>query len=417
MQPRSVTIQTANEQRIHYNSSFVTAWSAGTSLYALSQLYDIQSDNSKRARKVSSFGRIKGIKDGLMVYYCYGPKNFQYRKRLLKYPIGNFSYSSPNVEYPRNEYRNFYYSFRTLVVQTSALSYLQNSCEQRVKSKFFKKLKDSEFDTAITLAEISKTRVMIAHRAAVLLNIKRFFKSFWKRVRGRSIQRHESIAQAIANAWLEYQYGWKQLANDIYGIVSFSTKKSMNRYVKVRAGCADTVNRSFVDPDTGIYVQAIEQRECRGQMKIGLNMTADPVLDMTRLSTLNPIAIAWELLPFSFVFDWMLDMSTYLSELQTRLMFDVSLGDGFFTYVHHYELQGKIAQQVGKGTFQKVSVYQDILWSDYWVETKRTLFTTAPLPSFPRLKSPVSASHALTTLSLITQRMKPKGLGRSGRFM
>lgn len=418
MLPRSVVIQGLGSLSVQYDAEYFTPEDVQPSPRSFSQLYDILSDNSKVGRLPMPMGRAESGLNRVKVLYSLEPKNFTYTKRLLRYPHGNFSFvfgNDPEV-FPRYWFKGSYYSFATTVVTTDAISALQERAENRLKSRFFAKLKSSEFDLAITLAERQKTFVMIAHRAALLTNIKSFFKAFWKRVRGRSIQRHESIAQAVANAWLEYQYGWRQLASDIFAIASFSAKKSMNRHVKTRVGVENTEDRGFEDPNSGILILATEKQSVLAEMKIKVTLDADPVLDLTRLSTLNPIAIAWELLPFSFVFDWIMDISTYLAELQTRVMFDSFLGGGYYTYVHKYELDGVIKQQKGVGTSYCVTVDQDILLRDEWTRLTRTKFATAPLPNFPLLRSPVSIHHALTTLTLVVQRMKPKHLGRSGRY-
>lgn len=413
MVPRSVTLFRVTRTRNKLGPGVYSPWSESVSSDKLSQLYDIQSDNVKRGRTQSPLGYKKARANGYKTSFIREPKNTTYTKRKIYYACGNYSYFSNPTSYPQPEVEGGYLGMPFVTMGSSSLL---AAADKRVKSRFFGKLKNTEFDLAITVAERAQTKVMIARRAVLLLNIKRFFKSFWKRVRQRSIQKHESIAQALGNAWLEFAYGWRQLASDIFAIASFSASRTQNRWVKTRVETSETIDRSQYDSSTGLRIYATETRSIFSEMKIKLNVTADPVLDLTRLSTLNPVAIAWELLPFSFVFDWILNISSYLSELQTRAMFSCSLGGGYITHVQHFELHGSYPAQNNKGTSLTFNIPQEVKFSDLWVKKSRDTFSSAPLPVFPSLKSPISVEHALTTLSLVVQRMSPKNLGRHGRF-
>lgn len=418
MIPRSVVLQNFSRNRVQYSSTYYTPWTDAVSSAALSQLSDILSDNVKRPRPVAPLGLVKSRQNKLKTNFVRDPKNHSYTKRLLKYANGKFDYvlSTDPATYPRYWQEGGLFSLPSQRLVTFGSPDLLERADKRIKSKFFNKLKNTQLDLAITLAERSKTKVMIAHRAALLINLKSFVKGFYKRVRQRSIRQHESIAKAMANAWLEFVYGWCQLAQDIFAIASFAASREQSRYVRLRGETGEDRNFSFTSGDSGIRQVVTEERRVFSEMKIKLTVTADPVLDLTRLTTLNPVAIAWELLPFSFVFDWILNISTYLSELQTRAMFSCSLGKGYITHTEVYRLRGAIPAQTTKGSFYCVNVPGEIRYSDTWTKKNRVVFNTAPMPSFPTLKCPVSIEHALTTLSLVTQRLSSKNLGRKGRF-
>lgn len=419
MKPRSVVIQTSSRNRQEYARGLYTPWNNSATSASWSSLQDIISDDVPRPVPSSPVGGKDARRYGFKKKFVREPKAHSYTKRVLIYPVGSYSYvfgSNPQV-YPRYWFEQSGPGVSYDVATQGSISSLITRANAHIRGKFFKKLKNSELDLAITAAERSKTKVMIARKAAVLLNIKRFAKAFWKRVRARSIHQHESIAKALANAWLEFVYGWKQLANDIFGIATFTASRSMNRWIKTRSAMGDRFDRSRTDASTGLRIIAIEEVSVISEMKVKLNVTADPVLDLTRLMTLNPAAIAWELLPFSFVFDWILNISKYLSELQTRAMFSCSLSGGYLTHVERHVLTGEIPAQDTKGSYQSYRVPNSIKWRDTWTKKTRSILTEAPFPQFPSLRCPTDLEQALTTLTLIVQRLSPKGLGRSGRYM
>ena len=421
MKPRSVTLQSNSNYFIWLTASSRTPDTPRNVLTHLSQLTDIVSDDVKRRRPNPPLGLKESKRNGYKTNFVREPKNTTYTKRVIYYPNG--AHEVQNTRYPDLfPYPWYVYSGgqppTSLVYTDFGDPALLARADKRLKSKFFNKLKNSEVDLALTLAERTQTKVMIARRAVLLLNVKRWAKAFWKRIRQRSIQQHESIAKAMANAWLELVYGWKQLANDIFGIASFTASRSMNRYVKIREAVSSTSrSKSFTDNATGVHIDVEQANSVISEMKIHLNVTADPVLDLTRLATLNPIAIAWELVPFSFVFDWIINISNYLNELQTRCMFSTSLGGGYVTHVERCELTGRYPPGKTTGSFSTLTLRGEIKYRDIWTKKTRTLFGSAPLPVFPTLKSPLSLEHALTTLSLVVQRLKPKHMGRDGRYM
>lgn len=417
MKPRFVNVQLASQFWIDYGS-FRTAKTTMMALRASNNLYDIVSDDVRRITRFAPEEISRRKRLGLSVAAVMKPKAHSYKKELRILPHGNYSYvfgSDPST-FPRYcfEGANFG-SLPPVSVYDDSLLLL---AQAKIQHKFFEKLKNSELDLAIAVAERAKTKVMIARKAALLLNLKRWIKEFWRRVRERSIRRHESIAVSLSNLWLEFQYGWRQLAQDIFGIATFTRQAAGDLVVKVRSKVADIAGGSDLDTSTGLRRSWDYTSTVTSEMKVKLTLAGDPVLDLTRLMSLNPAAIAWEVLPFSFVFDWILNISRYLSELQTYVMFSLIPSQMYVNHTIRNSVVGSYPAQVTKGTFQSYNLATTARFKNERVFKNRTIPVALPVPRFPTLKSPLSLSHALTTLSLITQILGGRFAGKnSGYFL
>lgn len=131
--------------------------------------------------------------------------------------------------------------------------------------------------------------------------------------------------RAAANKWLELQYGWKPLLNDARNaaeqMAEFATSDAS--LVGRVTGSASLTSRFEGTQDVevsppGSAVRRSVQRESYRAVWLfkpsGLN-------DLGSLGLLNPLLVAWELLPLSFVVDWMFPVGRYLEALDTRQRF------------------------------------------------------------------------------------------------
>lgn len=127
--------------------------------------------------------------------------------------------------------------------------------------------------------------------------------------------------------WLEYQYGWKPLLSDIYGAVADLSDKEELRdargYVTVE-GKASWRDRSVrvvnTDFDGGTVAISLGYDDFFGG-KCGLTFEhSNPAFSTAaQLGLTNPLALAWELLPYSFVIDWLLPVGDFFNQLDASI--------------------------------------------------------------------------------------------------
>jgi len=126
--------------------------------------------------------------------------------------------------------------------------------------------------------------------------------------------------RSFSSAFLEFHFGWSPLVRDIYDAIKVLDSPFKNK--RVRASAVG----SWLDPKS-IAPHSWEETWWRysetrkGSYKQRVMLQADcvitnPNLAMAqRFGILNPAAIAWELVPFSFVLDWFVNVGDYLGSL------------------------------------------------------------------------------------------------------
>lgn len=138
------------------------------------------------------------------------------------------------------------------------------------------------------------------------------------------------VSKRIANHWLEYQYGWKPLLSDIYGSAELLARQAVSPRkphgsIKVKIPISKT--STVYGPRSGLPHFVFDYQS---SLHMSVTVQADYVLDDEASSVLaetgisNPLALAWELLPFSFVVDWFIPVGTYLGNLTAQDGFKLS---------------------------------------------------------------------------------------------
>jgi hypothetical protein len=130
-------------------------------------------------------------------------------------------------------------------------------------------------------------------------------------------------ADNLANYWLEYQYGWRPLLSDIYGATEAIVKASLDRYPIVFTGSATSEKldvgklvRLCTVAGSGSFreIADMHYRETsRYVIRAEMDDSGRALLSQTGIS--NPLLLAWELLPYSFVIDWFIPVGDYVKQL------------------------------------------------------------------------------------------------------
>lgn len=203
------------------------------------------------------------------------------------------------------------------------------------------RLNDSDVDLGQTIGELGETGQLIANTTVNLLRALNALRkgkmgdaAFYlgiAKVKGRKMKARKdlgggNIADVLSdrdstigvpggelhNRWLEFQYGWKPLLSDIYNM-------------------SNAVSSAFAQPEGLASVKVVEeqQRSLAGKsssrydvhgtatvgVEIGLKYRVhdERLAALSALGLTNPLSLAWELLPLSFVFDWFVSVGNFLS--------------------------------------------------------------------------------------------------------
>lgn len=228
------------------------------------------------------------------------------------------------------------------------------SLHNRAIVEAMNKLKDSGANVAESVATLDKTFAMIAGVATTMRDIwlalhakQRARQRLWDKARNiyygrlkgpyksrRSIRKKVFFAswglpskrpksdwyrKKAGSAWLELMYGWKPLINDL----SLGLKAVKHGLPKLPVTAIRNVKETNplpfnYNPFTSPYAM-----EASGSIVSGCKVRIDTVLTHPHLATLdslgliNPFQLGWELLPFSFVIDWILPIGHSLTALSS----------------------------------------------------------------------------------------------------
>lgn len=303
-----------------------------------------------------------------------------------------------------------------------------SNCEIKAQKRLFSKLMDQKLDLATDLAEISQTAKLIGD-AAVALG-KAFLDIKQGRIASALSQVIPKDRKSLANVFLAYRYGVAPLMSDIDGAAQFLAERIQGfRPLTVKAKqkaiiqTVDSVTYSS-DPTAMGWINTVSKK-VTVQVKYSLDFKiSDQLLnDLSRLGFTSPANVAWELTPFSFIFDWFFPIGEYIKALSameglelksiwkttsvkeeitySTKFFDLELS-GFGPY-YGLSVVGFLASDGKTGLNFKSKVDN---MSVTRVEIPLDLFGTKP--PLPRFKNPISAGHIANAIALLQQMFGKK---------
>lgn len=224
-----------------------------------------------------------------------------------------------------------------------------------------------------------------------------------RRHRKHKVRHAKNPADATANGWLELQYGWKPLLQDIYGSAEMIDQK-IRRSVRTRLSTSKSIVKNGFDiVDDRAWSHARSRWTSKFTMKnvVYYSTPSATLQTLVQCGVTNPALIVWELTPWSFVVDWLLPIGNYLSSLDATdgLVFEKGCQTHFLRF--QQENFGWGGRQGSK------PVYADWKWDRASLRTyvKCDRFTLSEFPkvALPQFKSPFSDLHLANLTALLLQ--------------
>lgn len=195
-----------------------------------------------------------------------------------------------------------------------------------------RKLKAQSVNFSVALGERKQTGRQVLEtckRLAYLVselkhgNLKPLIRTAGRRVRRKKVR---SLDPAF-DLWLEYKYGWVPLLSDVHGACKAlnEREKEGNRVrVSVKSGATaydKEVHKNVGFSLVGLNAQLDAYRDTKHKCFVRLDYVKSdsPWAPWSSLGITNPLTVAWELLPWSFVADWFVPVGSYLDILDADL--------------------------------------------------------------------------------------------------
>lgn len=299
---------------------------------------------------------------------------------------------------------------------------------RKATEKLLENLKDQKVNVAQAFAEREETAKTVYQTAQTIArvlsslhsgNYKKAAQALGIKPPKRGMRKFNSsyandAANAIGNGWLSLQYGWKPLLQDVYGAAETLAQASLgpeNRNSIYASSFGQnrkplTLSQSVTNSTSGFSGYDVTSYKCKGfyLARVGVRYTRSsaPVSSLSKLGILNPVALAWELVPYSFVVDWFLPIGNWLNGLDATA--GLSFESGYQTTLLKYESTTMRVQDIQRITPDVTTTFGNLI-QEFSSRTDMQRITLSSFPSMPapRFKNPLSFSHVASAMALLKQ--------------
>lgn len=240
-------------------------------------------------------------------------------------------------------------------------------------------------DLSIDIAEHRSTQKMISYRDQL-----------------GQFARRLTPAKVASGLWLQAQYGWLPLAGSIYSGCDEIFRQQTNNWARLRSRSSDQeVLQEKVTLDDGTVLNYLILNYAQVEFKVGYRLGG---FSLPNWTSLNPVSIAWELMPFSFVIDWVYNVGSYVRSMESALMSGKSFTGGYVTIVRSQQcsIQKNFAG-VRPGSPSSIRSFLTGSGSSRRVEYSRTVLYSPPLPRPPIVKVDLGWRRLISGAALLEQ--------------
>lgn len=133
-------------------------------------------------------------------------------------------------------------------------------------------------------------------------------QDYYSRKRRRWVVKKEWTSD-LESTWLEFTFGWVPLVTDLYNAADVLQREFPP--VPVRASCKAGGVRVY----DRTYERITAYKTVVTRMHAGIVITNPNLALLNSLGLLNPAAVAWDIIPWSFVIDWFMKINKYVNTL------------------------------------------------------------------------------------------------------
>lgn len=215
----------------------------------------------------------------------------------------------------------------------------------------------------------------------------------------RSRLRSGMARPSVSSLWLELQYGWLPLLSDIHELMDATLQHQhfgLNRFRSAvkRQGVISRTIGTFAG--TGLSYDETVLLSATSRSRLIVSVDSPLLATANSWGLLNPLSVAWETTPFSFLVDWFLPIGESLELLTASA--GKTLVDGSSSSIYRLDVFRTIRKTSGFDVLANGRVQRTVL---YYGRTRET----SVVPRI-RVKDPRSMMHFFNALALLRQLRK-----------
>lgn len=316
----------------------------------------------------------------------------------------------------------------------SVVNAVYNNCLNKLREQV-----QGQLNLAVTLAESGQTRKMLALTTRAVAALTRMKKSYmrdvankirsWKdrrrlrkyltrwqrgikhtrdgKIWYRPIRVDDSYVSSVsrlgANGWLEFTYGWSPLFQDIYGLAQASLGNLYNQLTHFKVRSRQQGHEKYeMSSDQGAQIRGDISYDVKTTLGISLSSSFDA--GASRFTSMNPLGVVYELLPYSFVLDWFYDLGSYMANVEAAVLHGASFRRGYVSRVVHYNTKSQgFKNRSGRAGNSWWTEYEFGQSSFLKTTFSRTKLNGWPIPQAPTCKADLGSSRLLSAAALLRQ--------------
>lgn len=273
----------------------------------------------------------------------------------------------------------------------------RNFCYNSALAKLNGKIRGS-LDLGVSLAEAGQTLKMLKALA---------------RIRELVLQHGMKLGDTgdVANGLLLYEYGWKPLLSDLFGILNEMLNTSFNGLKRFSARHEVPIVDWPEAPATRYVYQNSWKMKAKGKGVQGCRFViyfeTTGGFDAARWSSLNPLNLGWELIPYSFVIDWFYNVGGFLRAAETAILYDARFKSGYVSELYAYkgteELEPGQRIPYWSNSPLKFEQCDGARSSIKAIQFVRTKLTSYPLPRAPSFRCDLGDEQLFSLAALLRQ--------------
>jgi hypothetical protein len=215
---------------------------------------------------------------------------------------------------------------------------------------------------------------------------------------------HRFHPKQWGNTWLEWQYGVRPLLSDVYNSANQILTGQRNGVTHIVGKSKDVFDwRKEVDVEGTAKERMHILQSTRYKIHANFQIPESRWLELAGFTSLNPAALAWELLPYSFVADWFLDIGQYLANVENFLLYHNYFKGGYMTLTIKNVVESTLVGGRNYGPGQKSYSRYNAKATYRGIRKDRTLLIGLPFPNLPHIRADLGSSRLISAASLLSQ--------------